>query len=461
MIAWRWGCWLPIFSSLVLSLWLDARIRADDSPRMVGIASCATATCHGGLSGVGPAWHSSASVWQATDPHVGAGEVLWSIQSQQIVQLLNAMAVASEEQYVDFLQSRCVSCHAPMAARVADRPDSLSDVQWLRTSMAAGVSCEACHGPASQWIGPHTRQAWRLSDGHQDSRGMLTTKTLFERTENCARCHVGSRTADGLIRDMNHDMIAAGHPPLYFDMVQYQQQLPAHWDPASESLNATPAVQFANTSSAMRFRVLGVAIQLSLRRTEMAEQLPSPEFSEFDCSACHHSLRGGGPRAERPSFGTALWQPWYTTGLYSPSGRAQLRLNQPNLAPMLRELADSVEEQAQRITNGPEIPPRVQLQRLLFASRPTDQFDFCGAAIWLDQLETTSQVAFALPSAESLLDESSRRISQFRTHVLGIHQQPPEVLDKLLTQPWSQADLERWAQDLADCLGLETEVTRP
>ncbi len=60
-------------------------LRADEPARILGPASCASATCHGGLPGVGPAWHSSAHVWESDDRHAEAGMVLLNAQSCRIV----------------------------------------------------------------------------------------------------------------------------------------------------------------------------------------------------------------------------------------------------------------------------------------------------------------------------------------------------------------------------------------
>lgn len=311
------------------------------------------------------------------------------------------------------------------------------------------------------WIGPHTRQDWKLSDKSHDSLGMLVTKTLLERTENCSRCHVGSRSADGLIRDMNHDMIAAGHPPLYFDMVQYQRRLPAHWDATQEKLTTIPATQFTNASTAIRLQVLWAALQLSLERRTAAASIPTPELSEYDCSACHHQLQLRGPRQHRRSLGTALWQPWYTQVLNPPPQPALLRLDQPDAMFLLREVAASAQQQSIQLMSGSESTPRAQLHQLLLEKSPQGDFDFCSVAVWLDQLETTLQAAYASDKNSAELLECSQQIAQFRKTSLGFREQKPSALDRLLPQPPSEVDLKPFVQALVDCLGLDPQGTKP
>ena len=73
--------------------------------------------------------------------------------------------------------------------------------------------------------------------------GMIDTKNLLVRAPTCASCHVGS--AD---QDMNHDMIAAGHPPLRFEQASYEALL------GGQALGRSPA---ARCESELRGSALG------------------------------------------------------------------------------------------------------------------------------------------------------------------------------------------------------------
>ena len=48
-------------------------------------------------------------------------------------------------------------------------------------------------------------------------------------------CHVGTPDAN-----VDHDMIAAGHPPLRFEFSSYLANLPPHWDVAKDRQKNSP-----------------------------------------------------------------------------------------------------------------------------------------------------------------------------------------------------------------------------
>jgi hypothetical protein len=62
---------------------------------------------------------------------------------------------------------RCAACH------VAGSPQK---------SLDDGVACEACHGPAEKWLGPHTRPN---SHAASVQAGMIDTKNLEVRAKTC------------------------------------------------------------------------------------------------------------------------------------------------------------------------------------------------------------------------------------------------------------------------------------
>ncbi len=220
--SWRWISWILCAAGCFFSPY---GLRADGQvARILGPASCASATCHGGVPGIGPAWHSSAWVWAAKDRHAAAGLALLNAQSRHIVARLQPRAGNDERIFWEVLWDRCASCHATMS------PDQ--EVSELsRQVLVTGVSCEACHGPASNWIELHTSESFVGSDRFANAPNLRDNDSWLKRVEGCTRCHVGSRTADGWVRDMNHDLIAAGHPALRFDPMLFAERMPVHWDP--------------------------------------------------------------------------------------------------------------------------------------------------------------------------------------------------------------------------------------
>ena len=79
----------------------------------------------------------------------------------------------------------------------------------------ATIGCETCHGGARRWLSEHYQHD--VGRDELASLGMIDTKNLLVRARVCAACHVGSAE-----NDMNHDMIAAGHPPLHFELASYE-----------------------------------------------------------------------------------------------------------------------------------------------------------------------------------------------------------------------------------------------
>ena len=64
----------------------------------------------------------------------------------------------------------------------------------------------------------------------QEQYGLTPLGDLSVRTRTCAGCHIGAPPLDGLpVRNMNHDMIAAGHPQLHFEMGSFLANVPKHW----------------------------------------------------------------------------------------------------------------------------------------------------------------------------------------------------------------------------------------
>ena len=243
-------------------------------PRYVGAASCAAMACHGGIPPIG---QSEYTVWIQRDRHARAYSALYDDLATRIAENLG---IERPEQ-----DRRCLVCHST----------AIDLVHGPKFAIEDGVSCEACHGPAERWLAPHSRPEWKqlsVSD-KAASFGMTHTKDLWTRAEICVRCHVG---APG--QDVNHDLIAAGHPALLFELDASTANMPPHWKEPAGDLPATAAETWA----------IGQAVSLKASLALLAGRArsgPWPEFAEFDCGACHHALgsrrwrqtSGYGPRA--------------------------------------------------------------------------------------------------------------------------------------------------------------------
>jgi len=306
--------------------------------KYIGVGGCSAAACHGGPVTSDPSrlWNCSYTIWatqeplaspesrstktanhaQLIDKHNRAYAVLYDKRSKQIVQLLDHLPdVEAAQPYKD---ARCVACHS-VPRDPATVPISI---------MADGVGCELCHGPAKNWLARHTEKQW-IEDYHSGKAAPLPdmndTRSLLSRARICAGCHVGSPgDAAQLTRDVNHDLIAAGHPRLDFAFHAFLGVMPKHWSDVAAKLGFKP--DRATHADAWAIgQVVAVEAALNLLAHRAADdgkdaQCPWPEFSEYDCFACHHQLDGkfpsprqrtAGQRSGPNRFGSLRWGTWY------------------------------------------------------------------------------------------------------------------------------------------------------
>jgi hypothetical protein len=233
------------------------------SGKYVGPGGCAASSCHGSVQPktITRILQNEYSIWIGQDKHARAFSVLSNPVSMRIGRILN---IGRPDQ-----AAKCLVCHA-LYAPVEQR------VQIFE--LDDGVSCESCHGPASGWLGPHTQRDWP----HEKSvaLGMYDTRNLTRRSEKCLTCHLG--TAEKFV---DHEMIAAGHPDLTFQLDFFSTAMPRHWKMPEEN-NAWRQVQAWAVGNAVQLRD---SLNRVSRRAKDAKGA-WPEYAELDCIACHHSL---------------------------------------------------------------------------------------------------------------------------------------------------------------------------
>jgi hypothetical protein len=291
--------------------------------RAVGTAGCAAAACHGGpasaslVSGSDSRrWACAATFVLARDPHTRAYAALESPLAADIMSRMKRPGPATED-------VRCLACHTnPSLAASTD-----SHAVALRSE---GVSCEACHGNASGWLHEHTTWTAATRAAGYDRTGMTRLFDLGERALACAGCHVGAPADERSgypVRDMNHDMIAAGHPPLNFDFADYQHTLPPHWHEADRSpdfdVKAWLVGRVAHAEAACR-----LLADRAKRAAANDPRSPWPEFAEWSCVSCHHNLGKGFSSPGSPSW-QSIWpvtQPadFATLNAFGPVGMADV-----------------------------------------------------------------------------------------------------------------------------------------
>ncbi|HXO29923.1 MAG TPA: multiheme c-type cytochrome, partial [Thermoanaerobaculia bacterium] len=257
----------------------------------LGPTACGSSSCHGSVEprktlGVR---QDEYFIWQKKDLHARADGVLYNDRSRVIARRLH-IGDAGKSQL-------CLTCHAlAVPARLQRGPLELED----------GISCESCHGAASGWFEGHRSESWT----HQQSvaAGMTDLRDVQVRANVCLSCHLG-----GPGRSVNHDLIAAGHPQLAFELDNYSEGMPAHWlpfadRPPGESERDTHGARAWAVGQAASFRAGLEQIARSARGDRGAagdhrdhgasgegdargeSEPPWPEFSELSCDSCHHSL---------------------------------------------------------------------------------------------------------------------------------------------------------------------------
>jgi len=311
-------------SSIAPSIAIGANAIGADRGRdfaFTGAGSCSAAGCHGG-NGTRPKFalahrstenYSSHSTWIQQDAHSRAYQVLLEEKSRRMFELLKNKGWAEPH-----LEKRCLSCHStfdPSSSVVATDLERKQDQQVLlnHDRLLEGVSCESCHGAARDWLGPHTESSWHsLSSQARSTLGFRELReNLVERARTCAACHVG-----GAGRDMNHDMIAAGHPRLFFELSAFHANMPAHWSHEQDRLAFPPQNAAAAKSGKESIRetklwwvgqlaTAEAALNLVEFRAKMvnAGEGVWPEFSEYSCYACHHDLQSPSWRQRVPLAG--------------------------------------------------------------------------------------------------------------------------------------------------------------
>ncbi len=254
----------------LLLLALAARAQSPELPashQHLGPASCASSACHGRVSP-----ESNANVrldeyriWSREDRHARAYQTLLGEQSKAIARRLG-IGEAHEAKV-------CLDCHADNVPE---------DQRGEKFQLSDGVGCEACHGGAQNWLASHAETGATHADNLD--KGLYPLSDVGQRAELCLSCHYGNSE-----KFAGHDMMAAGHPRLSFELVAFTANQPAHFD-FDEDYERRKSPQ-----PAIRLWIEGLAhavkAQTALLRSERVHRGGLfPELAVFDCHACHHPM---------------------------------------------------------------------------------------------------------------------------------------------------------------------------
>jgi hypothetical protein len=268
------------------------------SSLLTGTASCAGRSCHGSLEPLNRtgSWQQEYTLWTSHDPHTRAYQILFDPPAKEMARRLGLPGANAHE------SALCLGCHVnPAAART---PTDATEAEFIRQERPYGVGCETCHGSAVHWLDAHLTSPWKTKNAEEKWRGhgLVPLGDAARQIQTCAGCHVGTpATAASPARDVNHDLLAAGHPRLMFEASSFLANLPAHGKPKPWNEVQRWAVGQAVSAEA--------ALEL-LRHRVQTPAAPWPEFAEYDCTGCHHDLTGP---SWRRGNGTWTWATWYLT----------------------------------------------------------------------------------------------------------------------------------------------------
>jgi hypothetical protein len=225
--------------------------------------------------------------WSEQDKH---SQAYHKLTEQRAVQIGKRMGIS--EVWKD---DRCLNCHA------ANVPRELRAEGASAFRIEDGVSCDACHGPASKWFGPHILESWRTTPwDKKEALGMRDVRDSVKRSRLCLSCHVGNVAERKLV---THEMYAAGHPPLPgFEIATFSDKMPRHWRYLKVKGPKIQAIMHfdPHESELTKLAVVGNVVALQAAADLLAAAAKEgttpkhaawPEFALFDCAACHHELQ--------------------------------------------------------------------------------------------------------------------------------------------------------------------------
>lgn len=277
---------------LLMSHPTENPIAPNTDASLVGAASCSASGCHN-ANGAAGTKGSEYSTWIGADPHAQAFAVLGTPRSKKMLANYKGLDLGQADPQRDPL---CLSCH------VHPDPEIKGKAYPDRFSVVDGVGCEACHGGAAQWVSTHYQASWKeLSNREKTKLGFVDTKDLVTRAETCVRCHVGEKGMD-----VNHDLLAAGHPRLRFELSAYQANYSGrHWRILDEKARQ-PDYEWTSWLVG-QLATTEAALDLLSHRASHPDA-PWPELSEYNCASCHHRI--GGDFGQSPSAGKLRFGTW-------------------------------------------------------------------------------------------------------------------------------------------------------
>lgn len=256
-------------TTLALVLLFAAIADADnpDNSKHVGVATCAGSTCHGSSRPISnsPVRQDEYFIWQQKDGHQNAFKLLLKPAARRIADNLGIKDASKA--------AECLTCHSDYVPEVQRGP---------HFSLSEGVGCEACHGGAKNWLGPHVSGN---SHAQNIAQGLIPLEDPTVRAKLCLDCHLGSAS-----KPINHRMMGAGHPPLEFELAFNTLIQPAHFK-VDADYRKRKNFAASGTVWATGQLVSGQFLLDGLSSERMTANGLTPELVFFECSSCHHAMR--------------------------------------------------------------------------------------------------------------------------------------------------------------------------
>jgi hypothetical protein len=303
----------PIVASSATAALPQAKVLAH------GIAGCSAQACHGAPEPLDPDREISKSPfafthWINNDKHADAYRNLFNDRSIRMAKNLGIKAAHED--------ARCLACHTIPATVYSDQWGQVALDDHTVKLRRDGIGCESCHGIAEgTWLRPHTTTAFKNSTTKKEDYekySMVWLNDLSIRAQTCVGCHVGAPadlTNRIPLRDVNHDLIAAGHPRLNFEFSTCLANMPPHWvekdrnRPENANLRKDLEPLFeAYVWNIGQVETARASLKLlhyhaTAKDSSGADEHKQwPEFAEHDCFACHHDLLGKSWRVETKDY---------------------------------------------------------------------------------------------------------------------------------------------------------------
>jgi hypothetical protein len=154
---------------------------------------------------------------------------------------------------------------------------------------------------------------------------MRDTRRPEVAVKTCIGCHLGSP-----IQRVDHELLAAGHPPLRFELDTFGVDMPVHWVRREHNRGWF-------NGEAWVIGQLVATREAALHVTRQVRERGWPDFAAYDCQSCHHPLGKEaaelrGTRGRPPLDGSRRAGVDAIARVLAPERRETMRASAGNLA---------------------------------------------------------------------------------------------------------------------------------